>query len=331
MIQLYFLLTHFDTDRATRLNVRLLREYSASLFQERIEPHIVLLSTGSSLLPGNDEDVFVRMPNSGHHEGDMEMFNAGAAIALSRNADLIFKLSGNRIFLNRNRMIELILRLVRSDKVVLSDYWCNASQLSTDVVLVKASAARKIFPLRFTPGAVFSESLLARQLKKLGLWERVLLYNERQPIHRQDGSRRTGFYESIELLTNCEHNLEDFITKSYARYAPLLAPNQPDPGNEAPPTRGFHGMLPMRHGGLSLTHEQGRFELRSTSGQSAAVLNETAAAIWSMCDGNRTVETIQSQLAESLDLRREVIADDVHEALEDLLGHRLVWVSGFEQ
>jgi hypothetical protein len=327
MKKLYFLLTHFDADRSTRLNIRLLRECSASFFQELLEPHIVLLSTGSSLGPGMGEDVFVRLPNAGHHEGDMEMLNAGVAVALSRGADLIFKLSSNRIFLNKSKLIGLIRRLNNSNKGILSDHWCNIEQLATDVLLMKASFAKEVFPLPIAHGAVFSEHLLAEQTRKRGLWQQVLLYDERQPIHLEDGHRRTRFYEAVELLTNAEHDLGEFIAEHYPRYLPLLNDGEDASPGARPAGSVFERTRPMAHGGLSLVQEGDRLELCTADGQRTAALNETAAAIWSMCDGERTVEKIQTDLAEALQVPPKAIADDVQQTLEHFLRRKLVWIA----
>jgi pyrroloquinoline quinone biosynthesis protein D len=327
MKTVYFLLTHYDADRSTRLSIRLLREYTPSFYQSLLEPHIVLLTTGSTLRPGMGEDIFVQMQNVGHHESDMEMLNAGVALALSRGADLIIKLSGNRLFLNGNRLIELIKKLSDSDKSALSDHWCNADQLATDVLMMKAAFAQEVFPLPIIHGAIFSEHLLAQQTRRRGLWDNVLVYHERQPIH-VEGCRRTRFYESIELLTNSEDELDEFIGQHYPRYLPLLTtPDDNVPAARAPGSA-FANLRPMAHGGLTLTPGEGSFELLTADGRREAALNETAAAIWLLCNGERTVAQIQADLAEVFQVPPATVIGDVRRTLESFLSRELVWVAG---
>jgi hypothetical protein len=47
-------------------------------------------------------------------------------------------------------------------------------------------------------------------------------------------------------------------------------------------------------------------------------LNDTAALVWSLCDGSRTVEQIVGVLAEAFLEPASLLADDVEEALDRL-------------
>ena len=54
------------------------------------------------------------------------------------------------------------------------------------------------------------------------------------------------------------------------------------------------------------------------------VLNDTAAVIWWLCDGQRTTEGITAQLARLYGSEQAAVAGDVEETLSELCNNRLV-------
>ena len=53
-------------------------------------------------------------------------------------------------------------------------------------------------------------------------------------------------------------------------------------------------------------------------------LTDVGARIWELCDGNRTVADIATELAEEYDARPSVIEGDVRELLEELSAEGLL-------
>ena len=50
----------------------------------------------------------------------------------------------------------------------------------------------------------------------------------------------------------------------------------------------------------------------------AASLNESARAIWELCDGTRTIEDICTELASQVGLPKEQLQDDVNSVIDRL-------------
>lgn len=321
MQALSLLITHFNSDKATRLSVNLLNRYRPLFDQTLLDLQIIVLTTGSTLEPGLGEDIFINIPNKGHHEGDLEMFNLGVGVALGSGADFIVKFSGNRVFLNGEKLLKLLLRLTRSNQLALGDHWCRTDQLSTDLCFMRKSFAEKVFPLPINYGSVFSERVYFEKIEQEGLLDQVLIYDERQPIHRNDGKRRTNFYKKIELLTNCEEKLTQVLRKRYPSIYSLLDDDK-QKERHVPGPVGFGQCVPKRMDQLVLVETDKQWELHTPDGLCRFVLNRSAALVWSLCDGNSKVDEIKATIAEIFGLSRERTDADVQEALEAFIKDR---------
>lgn len=330
MKSLSLVVTHFNSDKAARLNVNLLNRYRPLFYQELLDLQIILLTTGSTLYPGVGEDIFINIPNKGHHKGDLEMFNLGVGVALAYGADFIAKFSANRVFLNGEKLLELLLRLTKSDQLALGDHWCNVSQLSTDVCFMKKIFAEKVFPLPIDCGTVFSEQVFFEVIRQQGLLDQVIIFNERQPIHCDDGRRRTNFYKKIELLTNCEENLAQVFRKRYPSLLPLLDERKQNVRRLLSP-RGFDQCVPKRTDHLVLAETDEQYELRTPDGLCRFVLNDSAAFVWSLCDGKSKVDEIKATIAETFSLSRDRTDADVQEALEAFIRARTLRIESWAE
>lgn len=320
MRKLYFLLTHFDADRAVRFNVRLLSEYSTPLYRHGFESHVMVLSTGTGLKPGNGEELFVPLPNLGHAAGDMEMINLGVVLALGRGADLVVKLSGNRMFLNPEKLITLLDRLEHSDKGMLCDHWITDRDYATDIIFLKAWFAELIIPIQVLGTPAICETRLARRVKQHGLEEQVLLYDERQPIHGENGRR--SFYEELEILSNVDNGLEAFIRRSYPEYIPLLESDLPL--IEPSPLNWVCGLRPAADPRLVLTRGTNCYELYGMKGKLVATLNDSAAMTWTRCDGQNTTLDICAAVESELGLEQGATISDVRETIARFLADGLL-------
>lgn len=76
----------------------------------------------------------------------------------------------------------------------------------------------------------------------------------------------------------------------------------------------------VRHVRLSYDRTRGRHVLLEP--ETVVVLNPTGADILSLCDGERTVADIVTELAARYDRDREVIADEVATFLDRLVARR---------
>lgn len=76
---------------------------------------------------------------------------------------------------------------------------------------------------------------------------------------------------------------------------------------------------PMRHpAAVHATTSEGAHVLRRHDDGSEHLLNETALALWQLCDGTVTAEEMIEGVCALFDAPREAIADDVGAALDQL-------------
>ena len=74
---------------------------------------------------------------------------------------------------------------------------------------------------------------------------------------------------------------------------------------------------PPRDGVTELEIE-GEVSLFVSATNRVVVLNETASAVWNLCDGTRTADEIVQQLAQDFTVTAGAITPDVEAALRDL-------------
>lgn len=70
---------------------------------------------------------------------------------------------------------------------------------------------------------------------------------------------------------------------------------------------------------LEQTH--GEYQLRHRRSDTAIYINETAALLWELCDGGKSVGNIKQMLLEAYPDAAESISSDVDRAIATLLGH----------
>lgn len=106
---------------------------------------------------------------------------------------------------------------------------------------------------------------------------------------------------------------------------PLVPDRRPPPPATAAPAS--PGWRPRRSAVATETEEDGEpLSLVLQGGAEKLALNPTAAAIWRLCDGTRTVDDIETELAFRFDAERKHMHRDLREALQsflraDLLSH----------
>jgi hypothetical protein len=90
---------------------------------------------------------------------------------------------------------------------------------------------------------------------------------------------------------------------------------------------------PQRRPGIEVVEQRrDHHVLMSPDGTSTHVLNETARAIWDLCDGATTREEIVSSILALFGERQEVVLKDVDRVLTELLEAGLIEsVSGAER
>jgi hypothetical protein len=76
--------------------------------------------------------------------------------------------------------------------------------------------------------------------------------------------------------------------------------------------------IPTRRPGYESADLDGEFMLYNTGEAKALYLNETASLIWKLCDGQRTVEAIESLLRDAYPEAAE-LSRDVDAAFDTLL------------
>jgi hypothetical protein len=54
------------------------------------------------------------------------------------------------------------------------------------------------------------------------------------------------------------------------------------------------------------------------------LLNDTAAAVWTLCDGTRTTDRMVAELLASFEVAREVLSADVRSTLKGFRARRLL-------
>jgi len=75
---------------------------------------------------------------------------------------------------------------------------------------------------------------------------------------------------------------------------------------------------PLRTAGVAVRDRTGRPALIDHSGTSAALLNETALAIWDLCDGSTTIEEMIIAVVELCGDPPDVVRADVDKVLGEL-------------
>jgi hypothetical protein len=80
------------------------------------------------------------------------------------------------------------------------------------------------------------------------------------------------------------------------------------------------GSTPVARRGTDVTavDVDGRLSLFVPSSEQIVLLNESASAIWTLCDGTRTVDAIVSTLAEEWAKAPDVMRVEVHQVLARL-------------
>ncbi len=73
---------------------------------------------------------------------------------------------------------------------------------------------------------------------------------------------------------------------------------------------------PLRRSGLRVEHGRECHVLRDQAGSLALALNESALALWELCDGETTEEEMVAAVSEACKIPASQAARDVSEALE---------------
>lgn len=72
--------------------------------------------------------------------------------------------------------------------------------------------------------------------------------------------------------------------------------------------------------------EDGETVLFDKQGSRLLVLNAVGAGVWHLCDGNRTVEDIVSEILETLPAERDQVQTDVESFLRELESSGLITI-----
>jgi PqqD family protein of HPr-rel-A system len=83
--------------------------------------------------------------------------------------------------------------------------------------------------------------------------------------------------------------------------------------NEAAP----HDPLPLRRDDLYLRQSQGENAVFDPVTGTVHLLNETAWAIWDLCDGETSPDEMIDAICEISQMHRDVVAEDVRRVLAD--------------
>jgi PqqD family protein of HPr-rel-A system len=81
---------------------------------------------------------------------------------------------------------------------------------------------------------------------------------------------------------------------------------------------------PRQHPAVLARPGDGGLVLYDTRVGAVHVLNDTAAAVWALCDGTRTVDRIVSELLVAFDAAHEVLSADVRSMLSQFRARRLL-------
>lgn len=76
--------------------------------------------------------------------------------------------------------------------------------------------------------------------------------------------------------------------------------------------------LPRRTNGVVLDRSEGEVTLRDGAGRALCVANDTAAAIWELCDGRTTVEEMVGAIRQIWQVDTATVTADVTRGLADL-------------
>ena len=69
---------------------------------------------------------------------------------------------------------------------------------------------------------------------------------------------------------------------------------------------------------------EGRVQLFVPGRAEALVLNDTASAVWRLCDGSRTLDELVAELASAFDVESRAIAADVERTVSELTTHQVL-------
>jgi hypothetical protein len=93
-------------------------------------------------------------------------------------------------------------------------------------------------------------------------------------------------------------------------------------------SRTYAGRRPLRRPDLWSRQTGGEFALYDADTSSVHLLNETAWAIWGLCDGETTPDEMIESIAELSRLPRDLVSEDVDRVLSQFAEANLVtWVS----
>jgi len=82
--------------------------------------------------------------------------------------------------------------------------------------------------------------------------------------------------------------------------------------------------IPVRNDAYTLENFDGEVLLYSTADTKAVYLNETAFLVYGMCDAERSIGEIIALFEDAYPEQREVVRQDVLDALSDLVGNDTV-------
>lgn len=86
-----------------------------------------------------------------------------------------------------------------------------------------------------------------------------------------------------------------------------------------------NNLIPQRETGSEEELLEGEIVLYSSTEAKALYLNESAALVWQLIDGQRSVAQIETLLAGAYP-EAETLKDDVHQAIETLRAHGVIRV-----
>lgn len=81
---------------------------------------------------------------------------------------------------------------------------------------------------------------------------------------------------------------------------------------------GVHGTLPRQGEGIRMLRLGQECVLCDTEGHRLCVLNETASALWELCDGETTIDEMVHAVCVVCDVDRERALDDIARTLSEL-------------
>lgn len=80
------------------------------------------------------------------------------------------------------------------------------------------------------------------------------------------------------------------------------------------------GRVPRRRPGIALRRDEGGSRLQDRGGHDVCALNDTAAALWELCDGLTTADEMVEAICELSLLGRDAVVGDVLRTLAEFEG-----------